>query len=163
MNPEKLGVKLKKLREAKGFTQEEVATQLHLSRQSISKWENGKGFPDIDNLIRLSELYNISLDELVESSSRTNINNISDESLAIRSSLIIEILLLIVALILSCHVPVIGFIIPLAIIIWLKITHRKYILVYIISIICLVICLRNFYVLLNHFIFNAGYSEIQKL
>lgn len=48
-----------------GYSQIEVANKLNLSRQSISKWENGRGYPDIDNLILLSELYKVSIDELI--------------------------------------------------------------------------------------------------
>ncbi|RAS91311.1 hypothetical protein A3863_06460 (plasmid) [Priestia endophytica] len=39
---------------------------LNISRQSISKWENGNCYPDLDNLIKLSDLYNMSLDELIK-------------------------------------------------------------------------------------------------
>ena len=54
----KLSEKLKLEREKKHFSQSYVADQLHLSRQSISKWENGHGYPDIDNLIFLYTLLN---------------------------------------------------------------------------------------------------------
>ncbi|MBD8519831.1 helix-turn-helix transcriptional regulator [Lysinibacillus fusiformis] len=57
--------RLKKLREQHHFTQDEVAEYLNISRQAVSKWELGKGYPDIDNFIKLGELYQISLDELI--------------------------------------------------------------------------------------------------
>ena len=44
--------RLKKLREQHHFTQDEVAEYLHISRQAVSKWELGKGYPDIDNFIK---------------------------------------------------------------------------------------------------------------
>ena len=47
-----------------GLTQDEFADKLDVSRQSISKWENGECMPDSDKLIRLSDVLNISLDEL---------------------------------------------------------------------------------------------------
>ena len=59
------GKHLKELREAKKLSQDQVAQELNVSRQAISKWENDKTFPDIDNLIRLSRLYGVTLDELV--------------------------------------------------------------------------------------------------
>ena len=56
---------LKTERTKLGLTQDEVAEKLIVSRQAISKWEQGNGYPDIENLVRLSDLYNISLDELL--------------------------------------------------------------------------------------------------
>jgi len=61
-----LSYNLKQKREAYNFSQEEIAQKLNVSRQSISKWENGNCYPDLDNLIRLSDIYNISLDELIK-------------------------------------------------------------------------------------------------
>jgi len=57
--------RLVKLRKAKGFSQEELADKLGISRQAISKWERAEASPDTDNLILLARLYNISLDELL--------------------------------------------------------------------------------------------------
>lgn len=54
-----------KLRKGKGWSQEELADKLGLSRQAISKWEVGTSKPDIDNLIKISKLFEISIDELV--------------------------------------------------------------------------------------------------
>ena len=49
-----LGEKLKKLRKARGLSQEQLADQLNVSRQAISKWELGESTPDTDNLVALS-------------------------------------------------------------------------------------------------------------
>ncbi|MFJ8263195.1 helix-turn-helix transcriptional regulator [Rummeliibacillus sp. NPDC094406] len=57
--------RLKKLRELHQYSQEDVARILDISRQSVSKWELGKGYPDLDNLIKLSDLYGVSLDEII--------------------------------------------------------------------------------------------------
>lgn len=54
-----------KFRKENNFTQEDLGKELGISRQSISKWENGETLPSIDNLIMLSGLLNISLDELI--------------------------------------------------------------------------------------------------
>lgn len=59
---EDLARQLKKARINRGLSQNEVATILHISRQSISKWENGRGYPDIDNLVSLSRIYQTSTD-----------------------------------------------------------------------------------------------------
>lgn len=64
----KIGDKLKKARMDKNLTQEEVAEKIFVSRQSISNWENNKTYPDIVNVIALSDLYQISLDELLKGS-----------------------------------------------------------------------------------------------
>lgn len=65
----KLAENLKNKRKENNLSQEEVAKKLNISRQSISKWETGTSYPDIENLIKLSELYNISLDELIKGDS----------------------------------------------------------------------------------------------
>lgn len=61
-----IGSKLKNARTASGFTQEKVAEEIQVSRQTISNWENEKSYPDIVSVIKLSDLYNISLDELLK-------------------------------------------------------------------------------------------------
>lgn len=61
-----LGEKLKETRQGKGLSQSTVAEHLSISRQSISKWENNSSYPDLDNLVRLSEYYEISIDDLLK-------------------------------------------------------------------------------------------------
>lgn len=61
-----LGEKLKRLRKSRGLSQEQLATELNVSRQSISKWELGESKPEIENLITLSEYFNVSIDELLK-------------------------------------------------------------------------------------------------
>ena len=58
-----------KLRKGKGWSQEDLADKLGLSRQAVSKWEVGTSKPDIDNVIKLSKLFEISIDELVNKES----------------------------------------------------------------------------------------------
>lgn len=57
--------KLYELRKQKGFSQEELAHRLNVSRQTVSKWEVGDSTPDMEKLIAMSDLFGISLDELV--------------------------------------------------------------------------------------------------
>lgn len=61
-----LGQQLKKFRELKSLSQEDIAQKIGVTRQAVYKWENDKSYPDIDNLILLSELYNVTLDELIK-------------------------------------------------------------------------------------------------
>ena len=60
-----LGENLQKLRAAKGLSQEEVARQLYVSRQSVSKWENDAAEPGVENLKTLAKLYGVTLDQLL--------------------------------------------------------------------------------------------------
>ena len=63
-----ISMNLKRLRKEHQYTQENVAEKINDSRQSIAKWENGESTPDIDTLIKLSKLYNVTLDNLVNHS-----------------------------------------------------------------------------------------------
>lgn len=62
----KFGDRLKKSRLEKGLTQEQVAQNLYVTRQTISGWENEISYPDIINLIKLSDYYQVSLDTLLK-------------------------------------------------------------------------------------------------
>ncbi len=62
--------RLKEIRQNAGMTQEEVAEKIMVSRVTVSHWENGKSLPDIVSLISLSDLYCISLDELLKGDSK---------------------------------------------------------------------------------------------
>lgn len=57
--------KLQELRKQRGLTQEELAELLYVSRTAISKWESGRGYPNIDSLKAISKYFSVSLDELL--------------------------------------------------------------------------------------------------
>lgn len=61
-----IGKKLKEARINSGLTQEQVAEDIRVTRQTISNWENERSYPDIINVINLSSLYSISLDDLLK-------------------------------------------------------------------------------------------------
>ena len=61
-----LAEKLQIIRKSKGITQESLAEKLSVSRQAVAKWESGMAYPDIMNLIQLSELFHITIDYLVK-------------------------------------------------------------------------------------------------
>ncbi|MBU4642982.1 helix-turn-helix domain-containing protein [Bacillus toyonensis] len=63
-----LGPQLKKFRESKNFSQEDVARKVGVTRQAVYKWESNKSYPDIDNFILISELYEVTIDELIKGS-----------------------------------------------------------------------------------------------
>ena len=54
------GKKLQTLRQSKGLTQEELADLLYVSRAAVSKWESGRGYPNIDSLKAISKLFSIA-------------------------------------------------------------------------------------------------------
>lgn len=58
--------KLKRLRIKNEYSQEQMAEMLNVSRQAITKWESGKGMPDISNLKMISNLFDVTLDSLLE-------------------------------------------------------------------------------------------------
>lgn len=66
-----LGEKLAKLRKENNYTQEQLADVLGISRQAISKWESSIAYPETDKLIRISELFNCSLDYLLKDAEET--------------------------------------------------------------------------------------------
>ena len=61
-----INMNLKSLRNQHGYTQEDVAEHLQVSRQAVAKWEKGESTPDIENCMALAKLYNVTLDNLVK-------------------------------------------------------------------------------------------------
>ena len=59
--------KLQELRKQKGLTQEELAEKLYVSRTAISKWESGRGYPNIDSLKAISRFFSVTVDNLLSS------------------------------------------------------------------------------------------------
>ena len=59
------GEKLKKIRTDRGLTQDELAERLFVSRTAVSKWESGRGLPNIESLKAISKLFSLSVDELL--------------------------------------------------------------------------------------------------
>ena len=57
--------KLQELRKSRSMTQEELAEALFVSRTAISKWESGRGYPNLDSLKEISKFFSVSIDELI--------------------------------------------------------------------------------------------------
>ncbi len=74
-----LGEKIKSYRKSKGLSQEQLAECIYVSRQAITKWERDRGIPELSNLIALSEIFEISIGELVEED--TNLNSKSQDNI----------------------------------------------------------------------------------
>lgn len=62
---EQIGSFIASLRKEKGLTQEDLATQLHITKQAVSRWERGIGYPDIGILESLADLLGVGIDELI--------------------------------------------------------------------------------------------------
>ena len=60
------GKKLSSLRKQANLTQTDLAEKLNVSRQAVTKWENGSGLPDLDNIKKISSIFNVSVDELLD-------------------------------------------------------------------------------------------------
>ena len=61
----KVGMRISEHRKRAGLSQEELASKLFVTRQALSKWENGTGAPSIDTLVRLREIFGVSFEELL--------------------------------------------------------------------------------------------------
>lgn len=77
---------LKANRERLGLSQEDVAHAIYVSRQTMSSWENGKTYPDVQSLLLLSQLFGVSLDELVKGDVVSMKETISRDALAMERS-----------------------------------------------------------------------------
>ena len=61
-----VGENIKKTRNKIGITQEQLAEKINVTRQAVSNWENGKTEPDIETLTKIAQIFDISIDELVD-------------------------------------------------------------------------------------------------
>ena len=74
------GEKIQKLRNENKWTQEQLAEKLYVSRTAVSKWESGKGYPNIDSLKDIAKLFNKTIDELLSSEEIIDIAKIENTS-----------------------------------------------------------------------------------
>ena len=103
--------KLKDVRMQAGLTQEQVAEKIMVSRQTVSNWENGKSLPDIVSIMSLSDLYQISIDELLKGDKRMKEKMEKDANIAKANKRVIlttAIITLVVGIIYSISIFVGG-------------------------------------------------------
>lgn len=79
----RMGTYLKKLRNDKGLTQEELAEKFGVTRRSVSRWETGYNLPDIDILIEMSEFYNIELKDLLQGGANNMDGNVKETAILV--------------------------------------------------------------------------------
>ena len=84
-----LGEKISDLRKKAGYSQEKLAELIGVSRQAVTKWEGGSANPDTENLIRLAEIFGVSLDELCKNEKPKKINYVPGHIFALLSLLIL--------------------------------------------------------------------------
>lgn len=154
-----LAERLKESRIKKRLSQGDVAAHLQISRQSISKWENGNSYPDLDNLVKLSDYYGVSVDELLKENQellkKTEENELENEENHSKIDFVLEanekdegLMLLMIAFI-GCLIPPVGLIVASIIIKRNKKTNTLYKLIYLACVCCI---LMNIYALY----FTAG-------
>ena len=103
--------KLKDVRMQAGLTQEQVAEKIMVSRQTVSNWENGKSLPDVVSIMSLSDLYQISIDELLKGDKRMKEKMEKDANIAKANKRVIlttAIITLVVGIIYSISIFVGG-------------------------------------------------------
>lgn len=189
-NSSDLSAKLKEARQKKGLSQNTVAEMLNVSRQAVSRWETGKGSPDINTLPMLSELYDVSIDELFgheTSVSENQSQNIEEEmshldetspetaetakktanthsSLPHASNIFNqECAILILLLVLSSFVTFAGLIVSLYIFIWTWRNRRHYKLVLLLAIIFILIGLNHLYTFIDIYFLSSDTVTIEKI
>lgn len=86
------GERLKLFRKRKGISQEELADRLHVVRQTVSKWEQGTSVPDASMLVKISELLDVSVSELLGAhiEDKDDTDTISEKLASINESLVIR-------------------------------------------------------------------------
>lgn len=170
-----LANQLKYHRKLHGFSQDDVAKKLNLSRQSVSKWENGHTYPDFDNLLLLSELYQVSIDELLQENKELkkvihkNNNEIKDTKKKlkfIRQKINIDMkdesLFLLILSGISSFIFPLGLILGTFSILKNRKCNSHYILIYVVSIFAIFLNLYDGYVHIANYM-NWGETTIEQI
>ena len=89
MNQTEIGTKLKELRQNKGLTQKDIASSLIITPQTVSKWELGISSPSLEMLVALSEIYGISVDDLIKGQTENDITVIKEDRETFKYSVVL--------------------------------------------------------------------------
>ena len=105
-----IGKKLKNARIEAGLTQEKAAEKIDVSRQTISNWEKEKSYPDIVSVIALSDLYSVSLDELLKGDQKMaehleESTNVVKSNKKLTGAILLNIILMILLIALNMLLP----------------------------------------------------------
>lgn len=157
--------RLRQLREQSNYTQTFVADQLHVSRQAVSRWENGSAAPDIDTLALLADLYHLSVDELIQhdcSPSYSSSDEIIPHQILKKNISVIETICLSVLLLATIGLPVVPVVLCIVVAIWTRKTKRDYIFLYLVCILTFLVGVHNSYVLISY-IFSIGTPSVEEV
>lgn len=153
---------LKKSRKSKGYSQDEVASKLNITRQALSKWENGHSYPDIISLKLLCELYGISIDEMVGNDCHVETKKISNTDVFNEKESFwnTEEIFIIMIVVISCLIPFLGVPVSLFGLIHLKKKNIYGLKTKIIVFFALMLSLINSFIILNNLYFHIGEASI---
>lgn len=165
INSSNLHVKLKEARLKKGYTQNEVAAKLNISRQAVSRWENGLAYPDIDNLSLLSDIYDISIDELLgkQVSNANDAPNTSFKTDSKNDFFNRECIILIFLLFFSAYNSVVGLIVSSYILIYTLSKRKFYKFLIFLSVIFIIYNLYNVFVIVTLYLPDFSSVTIEKI
>ena len=155
-----LNERLKKARRQKEYSQEYVAEYLHTSRQTVARWENGSSVPGADIIKKLAELYDVSVNYLLEIPEKEYANNHLDQAGENISTNTFkeygsEMLFFLILDIVSIFVSPIGLVVSVVSLLWAK--KRKFFKpFYFIAIPCLMLNIWNCFVIFNAFFSLLG-------
>ena len=158
------GKNLKESIEKDGYSQSDVDEKLNISRQSVSRWDNGWSCPDIDNLTALSQMYKIPIDDLLENTqtkdAQTKLENETTNNILGK----IEQFFIVAVALLSCTVPVAGLILNIALCVYCFVKKIKLNpICWIIMLYCIIINISNLYTVLSIEIPSWGRENIEKI
>lgn len=166
------GTTLKVLRVKNHYTQEEVAGQIHVSRQAVSKWEQDKALPDFAKLVELSKLYHVKLEFLIQllDIKREISPEVSNDSPEISEEYIFKIpknlgrtlltMFLATIVALSSAIPVLGLFLCGSSFYLSRRWHINTWWLNVIIVICVLFDLYSIYVFLSHWFFDFSYGTV---
>lgn len=86
--------KIKKLRLSKNLTQDQLAKLIYVSRSAVAKWEQNRGFPNIDALQKISEIFEVSIDELLSDKELKILEVVGNKKISVQRKIIISLSIL---------------------------------------------------------------------
>lgn len=163
---EKIAKGLKEARMKKGISQSDVAKELGITRQTISKWERCESVPDLPAVLKLSKIYGVSVEEMFnDSDDGQESNNVSENPIneaeekqyikyELKKSQVTdetnhettEQVLLAAMLVISAVIPVLGIVVPIGVIVWNRKNKKRYKIIVALSALCLVFGGYNTYI-----------------
>lgn len=164
-----LGGRLKESRVNKGYSQGDVAAHLTISRQSISKWENDNSYPDLDNLVKLSTYYEVSIDNLLKENQKLKIEEVEIEENHKKLDFIHESnekdegLILLILAFMGCLIAPYGFFVAPIVIKRNKKTNTLYKFVYLTCVFCLLVNIFVIYSLVTDTLGWGGTTTVEYL